>query len=129
MVVSYRASFTDPSYNPLPRAVWIGDNRYGRNGFAPAFEGGKELAAAVGGTLPNIMWDGVVSFTVPGGKPVTDNNSLYTRSTVLNLQLKQQGTPVSAAQPRMDQIVFTDGPPKVTPIALPAAQLARAALR
>ena len=129
MVVSYRAKFTDPSYNPLPRNVWIGKNGYGRNGFAPAFEGGQQLAAAVGGTLPNIMWDGVTSFTVPGGKSVTDNNNLLTRDKILNLQLKMQGTPVSAAQPRVDELIFTDNVARPSPIALPAAQLARAAAR
>ncbi len=129
MVVSYRASFTDPSYNPLPRNVWIGKNRYGRNGFAPGFEGGKQLAAAVGGTLPNVMWDGVTTFTVPGGGPVTDANNLSTGERVLNLQLARQGTPMSAAQPKLDELAGTDGPRPGVPVALPAAQLARAAAR
>lgn len=129
MVVSYRASFTDPNYNPLPRKVWIGSNRFGRNGFDPAFPGGRELAAAVGGTLPAIMWDGVVTFTVPGGAMVTETNTLTAADKILNLQLKVQGTPISAAQPRLDQVAATDGPPKGVSITLPGAQLARAALR
>ncbi len=130
MVVAYRASFTDPNYNPLPRGVWIGRNNYGRNGFAPAFEGGKQLAAAVGGTLPPIMWDGVSDFTVPGsGKSVTETSILAAVDPVLNLQLVKQGTPLSAARPKLDTIVTTDGPGPHQPIALPPSQLARAALR
>lgn len=58
MVVGYRYPFEDPKYDPLPRAVITFGNQHGRAGFAPAMEGGKELAAALGGALPPVLWDG-----------------------------------------------------------------------
>ncbi len=128
MVVSYRQAFTDKSYNPLPRAVVIGANKFGRNGFAPAFEGGKGLAAAVGGTLPNVMWDGVTDYVVPGGATISDADNLKINGNVLNLQLKTQGTPVAKAQPRIDTMTYTEGS-QLAAIVLPAAQTARASAR
>lgn len=58
MVIGYRYPFEDPKYDPLPRSVVVTGNQHGRAGFAPAMAGGKELAAALGGTLPPIFWDG-----------------------------------------------------------------------
>ncbi|MEY4269152.1 MAG: hypothetical protein RLZZ58_368 [Pseudomonadota bacterium] len=58
MVVGYRFPFTDTRYDPLPRGVIAFGNQHGRAGFAPAMDGGKELAGALGGALPPILWDG-----------------------------------------------------------------------
>ena len=126
MVVAYRQAFTDRSYNPLPRAVVVGKNRFGRNGFAPSFDGGAQLAAAVGGTLPPVMWDGVTDYTVPGGTVTHDAINIHADVPVLNLQLRTQGSPVSAAQPKLETTVWTDSPPTSAAIVLPPAQLARA---
>lgn len=127
MLVSYRAKFDDKSYNPLPRQVAVRGNRYGRNGFAPAFEGGKELAAAVGGTLPPVMWDGVTGYTVPGGAAVTAKPEIAVNDLpMLNLDLKMQGTPVSAAKPQLMTTAAMVTLPEPPTVVLPAAQLARA---
>ena len=37
-----------------------------RAGYEPSFAGGKELTAAMGGTIPPILWDGATSFDVGG---------------------------------------------------------------
>ncbi|MGY4399092.1 parallel beta-helix repeat protein [Sphingomonas sp. UYAg733] len=58
MIVSYRNAFTDPRYNPLPRKIAVGGNRHGKAGFAPQLPGGDQLAAAFGGAIPPILWDG-----------------------------------------------------------------------
>lgn len=58
MVVGYRFPFQDPKYDPLPRDVVIWDNQHGRAGWDPQFRGGKEIAAAMGGSFPAIFWDG-----------------------------------------------------------------------
>ena len=58
MIVSYRNSFTDPKYNPLPRNVQVAGNTHGRAGFAPQLPGGEQLRAAFGGALPPVIWDG-----------------------------------------------------------------------
>jgi parallel beta-helix repeat protein len=66
MVIGYRYPFEDPKYDPLPRGVVVSKNQHGRAGFAPAMDGGKELAAALGGSLPPILWDGSGSEIVIG---------------------------------------------------------------
>jgi parallel beta-helix repeat protein len=127
MIVAYRSAFTDKAYNPLPRAIAVHGNRYAGNGGAPAFEGGPQIAAAVGGTLPPAMWDGVTAFTVPGGAAVTADGGVFVSDApLLNLNLKTQGTPATAAQPTVTppQAKATLAQPAV--VVLPAAQEARA---
>jgi parallel beta-helix repeat protein len=58
MVIGYRYPFEDAKYDPLPRGVIAHGNQHGKAGFAPAMDGGKELAAAFGGSIPPILWDG-----------------------------------------------------------------------
>jgi parallel beta-helix repeat protein len=58
MVVGYRFEHKDPKYDPFPQAVVIWDNQHGRAGWDPQFRGGKEIAAAMGGSFPAIFWDG-----------------------------------------------------------------------
>lgn len=58
MIVSYREKFADPNYNPLPRRVQVAGNTHGRAGFAPQLPGGAQLAAAFGGSIPPVLWDG-----------------------------------------------------------------------
>ena len=62
MLVAYRFKFTDKTYNPLPRDIVVRDNKIGRNGWDPQFEGGKVMAKAMGGAVPPILWDGVTTF-------------------------------------------------------------------
>jgi hypothetical protein len=73
MVVGYRFPHQDAKYDPLPRDVVIWDNQHGKAGWDPQFRGGKEIAAAMGGSFPAIFWDGaggperapIISDTVP----------------------------------------------------------------
>lgn len=58
MIVSYRLPFTDQRYRPTPDNVLLSNNIHGKAGFAPAFPGGAQIAAAFGGTLPPVIWDG-----------------------------------------------------------------------
>jgi parallel beta-helix repeat protein len=58
MVVGYRFEYKDATYDPLPQNVVIWDNQHGRAGWDPKFRGGKEIAAAMGGSFPAIFWDG-----------------------------------------------------------------------
>ncbi|MCW3834660.1 parallel beta-helix domain-containing protein [Sphingomonas canadensis] len=58
MIVSYRQPFDDKRYNPLPRGIVVEGNAQGRAGFAPAIPGGEQIAAALGGSLPPVLWDG-----------------------------------------------------------------------
>jgi hypothetical protein len=99
MVVAYTQAFTDKAYNPLPRSVTVRGNHFMDNGKAPAFPGGKEIAAAVGGTLPPLMWDGITRYVVPGGAERTENGGVRSDAPGINLNLGLQGTPASAARP------------------------------
>ncbi len=58
-VVAYKYPFTDQDYNPYVRDIVIRNNTHGRAGWAPGFQGGKELSAAMGGVSAPIFWDGV----------------------------------------------------------------------
>ena len=126
MLVAYQQAFTDKTYNPLPRAIAIRGNRYAGNGTKPAFPGGAQIAAAVGGTLPPVMWDGMTVFTVPGGAAVTADGGIFVNDgPLLNLGLKTHGTPVSAAKPGVSNALMMATLPEPATVALPAAQEAR----
>ncbi len=92
MVVAYRQRFTDKAYNPLPRNVVVRDNQHGRAGWKPDFPGGAELAAAMGGSLPPVFWDGA------GGRDAT-NVQVRETVPVLTLGLATPTTPVDQAKP------------------------------
>jgi parallel beta-helix repeat protein len=61
LVIAYSYPFEDPNYNPLPRDFVIRDNSYGDGGSDPQGRF-KDLAPALGGSLTDIVWDGVTSY-------------------------------------------------------------------
>ena len=115
MLISYRSAFTDPHYNPLPRHIMVSGNRHGRAGYDPQLPGGAQLAAAFGGSIPPILWDG----TGDSGQVVV-NESV----PVLGLGLAL-GAPVETAKPQLAKL---DGPADHlhTAVTLPAAMEAAA---
>src|SRR3546814_17649114 len=58
MIVGYRYPYDDAKYQPLPRDIAVWANEPGKAGFAPAFPGGAAIAAAMGGSIPPVLWDG-----------------------------------------------------------------------
>jgi len=114
MVVAYKRPFTDKNYNPLPRDVVVRDNVHGRAGWAPGFAGGKELAAAMGGTLTPVFWDGA------GGRAAT-NVQVRDKVGVVSLGLAQPLTPMTEAKPT--PVKLSGGKPIVEPkrVVLPAS--------
>lgn len=58
LIMSYSEPFTDETYNPLSRDVVLRGNTYGAGGNDPQGDLAP-LAAALGGQLPAIVWDGV----------------------------------------------------------------------
>lgn len=87
MVVAYTQSFEDERYNPLPRDVVVGSNNYGVGGDDPQLDGGEMLAAAFGGALPPVMWDGLGSLSAVEG------------TAGWSLNLTEAGVGFAAAQP------------------------------
>ena len=123
MIVAYTQAFTDKAYNPLPRGVSVAGNHFMDNGKAPAFAGGKEIAAAVGGTIPPVLWDGITRYAVPGGggeKLAEGGINIDAPGISLNLGL--QGTPATQARPAPMQqnLVVSTRPAIVLPAALEA---------
>lgn len=114
MIVSYRNAHQDAKYNPLPRNVVVAKNTHGPAGFAPGLPGGNELAAAMGGTLPAVLWDGT-------GEAATLTVS---DSKVLSLGLKQ-GEPATSARPTSVNLNRAVAPLR-GPVVLPAAMEAAA---
>lgn len=121
MLVAYRFKFTDKTYNPLPRDIVVRDNRIGRNGWDPQFEGGKMMAAAMGGTLPPVLWDGVLTY--PGTtEPVRVRLS---NGPVGNLRLPEPGAN-DKANPTVTPTLGDALLPEPKPVVLPKAQAALA---
>lgn len=108
MIVSYTQAFDDPSYNPLPRSIVLANNAHGNAGYAPDFEGGEQLAAAVGGQLPSILWDGT-------GEMIFSNDE----AAVLSLGLTEAGQAISEAQPQPVDLHSDDLPEQPGDVTLP----------
>ncbi|WP_422061315.1 parallel beta-helix domain-containing protein [Sphingopyxis sp.] len=112
MIVGYRYPYDDAKYQPLPKAIVVRDNEHGKAGYAPAFEGGDAIAAALGGSLPPVLWDGA------GDAIVLDEVG------VLSLGLPDVKTPRNAAKPAPATLKGT--PPAALPeIKLPASMEAK----
>lgn len=72
LVTAYQDAFGDERYNPLARSVSISNNVYEGGGNDP--QGAlAPLAAALGGQLPEIVWDGVTRW----GEGQEDAVNLY----------------------------------------------------
>ena len=91
MVITYPLKFTDKTYNPSPRRVTVGENRFGRNGYDPQIDGGAALVAAFGGMLPPVLWDGL------GAPQATLTAAVGVRAWSLNLPA--QGADPASAKP------------------------------
>jgi parallel beta-helix repeat protein len=90
MLIAYPNHFNDPRYNPLPRAVTVRDNIYGRAGWGPALVDDVATQSALGaGALP-VLWDGASDPSAP--IRVTDGS-------VLSLGLTSAAEGIAAAKP------------------------------
>ena len=111
-----------PEYNPLPRDFVIRDNTYGDGGNNPQ---GRlsPLAAALGGKLPAIVWDGVTKY---GDKSEDVKIVVREKPEVgfINLGLGTTPVDLTKAKPSMDRqpdAVIAEPPAIVLPQDKPAA--------
>lgn len=111
-IVGYRYAHSDTKYQPLPRAIVVRGNQHGKAGFAPAFPGGAQMAAAMGGSIPPILWDGT-------GDAVVNEDV-----AVLSLNLPDLKMPQSAAKPGRVDLKGT-APAALPGVTLPAAMEAK----
>lgn len=112
-VVAYKNAFTDVGYNPRVKDIVIRDNIHGRAGWAPGFVGGKELSAAMGGTIAPIFWDGV------GGAAAGVH--VFDKVPVLTLGLAEPTSKISEAKPSLIDLSTTPAPPMPPAVVLPAS--------
>jgi parallel beta-helix repeat protein len=127
LVVAYQyKDIEDARYNPLPRDISISQNKFGPGGTTP--DGPlAPLAPAVGGKLPDVLWDGATRWTlkeVTGNTEKSDIVKIQMRhdgpSSYLNLNVPLVGDDLRKARPTMD-LPRGDGValPAFTPIKLP----------
>jgi parallel beta-helix repeat protein len=100
MLVSYTRTFDDKSYNPLPRDIVVRNNRIGKTGWDPKFDGGPMIAKMMGGSLPPVVWDGVTTFA---GSPDVAQVRI-SDGPVLNLNLPGPGQ-IEKARPSVAKTV------------------------
>jgi parallel beta-helix repeat protein len=101
MVVAYPQKFEDVHYNPLPREVFVGPNKFGRGGWEPGFPGGKELAAAAGGALPPVVWDGAERWTIKGQAKSEPVKLGFAGGKVLSFGVAEAPADITKAKPAL----------------------------
>ncbi|APZ97839.1 hypothetical protein BWQ93_04550 [Sphingopyxis sp. QXT-31] len=114
MIVGYRYEHKDPKYQPLPRQIVVRDNAHGKAGYAPAFDGGAQIAAAFGGAIPPVLWDGA-----------GENVVVLDKVGVLSLNLPDVATPRSEAKPSPADLSKGTPPAALPGIKLPASMEAK----
>ncbi|NYF32008.1 parallel beta-helix domain-containing protein [Sphingopyxis sp. JAI108] len=113
MIVGYRYEHKDPKYQPLPRHIVVRGNQHGKAGYVPKFPGGDQIAAAMGGSIPPVLWDGA------GDAIVLD------KVGVLSLNLPDVTTPQSEAKPAPADLSKGTPPAALPPIKLPESMEAK----
>ncbi|MBI1318405.1 MAG: hypothetical protein GC168_05555 [Candidatus Hydrogenedens sp.] len=71
LICSYLSSgveLKDPNYYPYPEGINVRDNTFGKGGWQPTGELAEAAALALGGKMPDIVWDGVVNPEHDGGE-------------------------------------------------------------
>lgn len=121
MIIGYTQPFTDSRYNPLPRDVVVRDNIMGRGGDDPKFEGGAQLAAAMGGAIPPILWDGANGFE-RDGQMVTEDVTMSFDVPAITLGLKTAGQDRASGDVGMAETKGGPGIAEPSPVVLPADQ-------
>lgn len=91
LITAYTQPFTDEDYNPLPRDIVLRDNRYSGGGTDPQGDLAP-IAAAIGGSLPPVVWDGVTGW--PGAEAQAVNVTIAEADDVGFLNLGIGGYPV-----------------------------------
>ena len=114
MIVGYRYDHKDAKYQPLPKDIVVRDNTHGTAGFAPAFDGGAQIAAAMGGSIPPVLWDGA-----------GENVVVLDKVGVLSLNLRDVATPRSEAKPAPADLSKGTPPAALPGITLPEAMEAK----
>ncbi|MEQ1725758.1 MAG: parallel beta-helix domain-containing protein [Sphingopyxis sp.] len=115
MVTGYRYGAAPAGYSPLPARISAFDNIHGRTGFRPGLPGGAEMAAAIGGSLPPVLWDG-------SGSDISMRDGV----AALSLGLADLSQPREAATPAPVDLATPVTWPRLPGVTLPASMEAAA---
>ena len=116
MITGYRFGAGSPGYQPLPTRIRTFDNLHGRAGFQPDLPGGTQMAAAFGGALPPVLWDGA-------GSEISVQRGI----AAMTLGLSDLTQPREAARPAPVDLAAPATWPRVTRVILPASMEAAVA--
>lgn len=111
MLITYPKSYEDANYDPYPRDITIRDNEHGDAGFRPGFPGGEQLAAALGGGIPPVLWDGI------GGAALNIRNA--DPVPALSLGMTAQGDGPDKVNPAPADLSQAAGAAPIAPVTLP----------
>jgi parallel beta-helix repeat protein len=122
LVSSYTREYDDANYKPIPAAIYIHDNRFGKTGWAPQGEIGQLVATLAGEPVPEIVWDGVVPlsqwfFGVPEEDRIVLANNGTARFVDLNAMVYY--TVPWLHWTSTDLSLHTGTLPKIEPVTLP----------
>jgi parallel beta-helix repeat protein len=121
MVVGFQREIKDAAYEALPIDISVHDNTFGKNGWAPDFAGGDQIAKAAGGVIPPVLWDGAASFTRNGVKETRTLNVEFKDGPVMNLRLPLV-TALIMANPQVTPTIAGKPIAEPKPVVLPPAQ-------
>jgi parallel beta-helix repeat protein len=120
LITAYSLPFADETYNPLPRDIVVRDNAYSGGGDDP--QGSlAPIAAALGGALPPVVWDGVSTW--PGAAEAQAVNLTVAEApevAFLNLGVPAYPLDPAALRPSPER---PQGTPPVEPAAIVLAQI------
>jgi parallel beta-helix repeat protein len=121
IVTGYKREIKDDAYEPLPRDVVVRDNRFGKNGWAPAIPGAPEFGKMAPNGIPPILWDGATHFTRSGAGQDRTVNVVFKQGPVLKLNLADV-TKLETARPQV--LATVEGTPvtEPKPVVLPPEQ-------
>jgi parallel beta-helix repeat protein len=120
MIVSFAATgkpANDAGYDPYPQRIWIHHNRFDGGGDRPDRENMPALRLsrlAIKGSLPDILWDGVVPRDASGPKTelcISDNQDARFANIDLRGRLARYSTEMTAhecALPSLPAVTWAD---------------------
>ncbi|WP_417459398.1 parallel beta-helix domain-containing protein [Kordiimonas sp.] len=126
LLAAYPREYNDPTYNPLPRAIYVHDNKHGRAGYNPDGAVKDLIAPATGMPVPQIVWDGAVDGVWAAFFGPDDDQAIYIRepegTTFANLQFVKDMVLPWGASPDTDIKNYDGSFPSREPISLPQEQ-------
>ena len=130
-IISYalaQMAFTDPNYYEWPSKIYLHDNTYMQNGTMPDVANSIGLvlltgeSAYPGGTVPDVLWDGIVDPALPAGtNPMQICIHEPSASAVCNMHFDQLDTnaPDESKLVACDPTPFDCTLPALSPVTFP----------